>query len=96
MSVPNDRLEVRGLDGELLWLADESQARDLLRAGYARLIRRRGCARVLQAVVALQRDDLRLLGRGSAADHTRYSHDHETPDNPPRVWCFNQRVLWAA
>ena len=86
---------MRGLAGEYLWLADEQQARDLLHSGSVRLIRRRGCARVLQAVVAISRDDqLRLAGRGTAADHMRYSHDHETRENPPRVWTFTK--LWAA
>lgn len=93
MSV-SDRLEVRGLEGELLYSADEFEARDLLRAGCVRLIRRRGCARALQAVVPVRREDIRLLGRGTALDRTRYSHDHETPTNPPRVWTFTK--LWAA
>ena len=82
----SDRLEVRGLEGALLDSADEFEARDLLRAGCVRLIRRRGCARVLQAVVPVRREDVRMLGRGTALDRTRYSHDHETADNPRGVW----------
>lgn len=84
----SDRIEVRGLEGEYLWHADEETCRELIRTGKARLIRtgRRNCARVLQAVVSLRRDDVRLLGRGTALDRTRYSHNRETEDNPAKVW----------
>jgi hypothetical protein len=97
MSVSSDRVEVRGLGGEYLWHADEATCRDLLRLGMARLIRprRQSCVRVLQAIVPVRRDEIRMLGRGTALDRTRYSHDHETPENPPRVWTFDKRVLLA-
>ena len=88
------RIPVLGVSGEHLYWADDEQARELLRAGSARLIRRGGRVRMVQATASYTRTvGLALLGRGTAADHTRYSHDHETPHNPPRVWTFTK--LWA-
>jgi len=84
-----DRIRVLDVCGEHLYWVDEAGAQDLLKRGQVHLVRRRGRVRMLQA-----RDDipapltLKLEGRGSAFDHTRYSHRRETPDNPPRVWCL--------
>jgi hypothetical protein len=40
-----------------------------------------------------------LKGRGTTFDHTRYSHRHETYDNPAGVWTFSklmrERALYA-
>ena len=86
MSTASNRLPVIDTSGECLFLVDDDGARELLRSGRARLIRRRGRDRALQATSEIHRDEIRLLGRGTAADHVRYSHNHETPTNPPRVW----------
>jgi hypothetical protein len=84
---PASRIQVLALSGEHLFWADDEQGRDLLRTGKAQLIRCRGRARILQAVVSLRRDgELRMLGRGTALDRTRYSHNRETEDNPEKVW----------
>jgi hypothetical protein len=83
----NNRLPVLDTTGQYLFAVDDVGARELLRRGQCRLIRRRGRDRVLQAVVGLRRDhELRLLGRGTALDRTRYSHNRDNQTNPPRVW----------
>ena len=78
------RIAVLGRAGEFLFWADEERARDLLKTGEVTLIRSGGRVRVLHA-------SSRLVhavpdGRGTGLDNTRYSHNHETQQNPPRVW----------
>lgn len=69
-----------------MW-ADEDQAHDFLKNREVHLIRRRGRARVLQAVAGWTKPgEVDPLGRGTALDRTRYSHRHEADDNPPNVW----------
>ena len=80
-----DRVPVVTDDGRHVCWADETLARDLLRSRKARLFRRGGAIRMLvvaEGIVAR----LKLEGRGTALDRTRYSHNHETYDNPERCW----------
>jgi hypothetical protein len=88
MSTANNRLPVLDLTGEVLFFADDHAARELLRLGQVRLIRRRGRDRALQATTEIRRDEIRLLGRGSGLDHVRYSHRNDAPDNIRGVWAF--------
>lgn len=96
MSTPVDRdrsrISVIGVSGEFLGWATEDEAHLLVRHGQATVVRRRGKIRVVQAVVESIRKpwEVRMLGRGSALDHTRYSHRRETEENPPRVWAFTR------
>lgn len=73
-----------------MWV-DDGEARRYIKAGQARFICRRGKVCVLQAVAGEIRKpgEARLVGRGTALDHTRYSHRRETQTNPPRVWAYS-------
>ena len=84
---PQARIPVIGASGEHLMWVDEDHARQLHKAGEVRIIRRRGNVRILQAATDHRGSWLiPLAGRGTALDHTRYSHRRETETNPPRVW----------
>lgn len=87
MSASNDRLAVIDEFGVHQMWVDDARARELVRAREVRVIRRKGCARVLQVVAGWQKPGrVDPLGRGTALDRTRYSHHRETEDNPPNVW----------
>ena len=74
----------------LMW-ADDDRARELVKAGQARPIRRKGSVRVLQAAAGWKKPgEVDPLGRGTALDHVRYSHRHETEENPPNVWSLRR------
>ena len=95
MSASNGgRIAVVDEFGEHLMWADDERARELVKAGEARPIRRKGSVRVLQAAAGWTKPgEADLAGRGTALDHVRYSHRHETPTNPPRVWTFYRFAL---
>lgn len=83
----SERFAVVDEAGEHLFWVYEDRAQDLLKEGKVRLVRRKGRARILVARCDVAEPlRLELDGRGSALDHTRYSHRRETRDNPPRVW----------
>jgi hypothetical protein len=83
----NYRIAVIGVSGEHLMWADDARARELVKLGQARPIRRKGRDRVLQAVAGWKKPgEVNLSGRGTALDRTRYSHRRETEDNPQNVW----------
>jgi hypothetical protein len=69
---------------EFCFRADEDRARELLRSGQCRLIRRGRRDRVLAATAGI-REPL-LVGKGTACHRVRYSHNRETGQNPPQVW----------
>jgi hypothetical protein len=37
----------------------------------------------------IRRNQLQLAGAGTAFHVTRYSHQHESEQNPARVWCLS-------
>ena len=87
MSTSIERFAVIDEAGDHLFWADEQRAHELLVERKVRLVRRKGRARVLIARCDVAEPlQLSLEGRGSGLDHMRYSHRHETADNPPRVW----------
>lgn len=80
-------------DAHMFW-ASETLARDLVREHKVSLIRHNNRTVALRAVPGAIEEILELAGRGTALGGTRYSHDHETRENPPRVWTFTR--LYAA
>ena len=75
-------------EGEHLFWASEERAQELVRSGEATPIRRRGVGRILVVREDRRNDAAAMRGRGTGFDHQRYSHDHETEDNPRGVWTF--------
>jgi hypothetical protein len=91
LTVVPERLEVIDTTGAHLMWCDDRTARELLKKRQARLVRRNGHVRVLVANDALQAQYGSLAGgRGTAFDKTRYSHNHETADNPEKVWTLKR------
>lgn len=77
--------------GQHLFWADDAQARALLKERKARLVRKHGHARILVATDGFAREYGSLeAGRGTAFDKTRYSHNHETRENPEKVWTLKR------
>jgi len=88
-AMSNDWTAVIGVSGDHIMWADRDLAQRFLKAGKVVLIRRRGRKSILQALPEAEirkPGEVRSLGRGTALDHTRYSHRRETDQNPPRVW----------
>ncbi len=82
-----EKLSVIDADGEHLFWVSEDQARDMVRKGQVTVIRRKGSVRALRATSAFDLAYRNLAtGRGTALDKTRYSHNHESEDNPEKVW----------
>lgn len=65
------------------WL-DEHAARDLIKRGEVELLWSKRRVRALRLIDGSAASAARL--RGLAPVGTRYSHKHETPDNPANVW----------
>lgn len=79
------------IHGEHLFWASENQAHQLLKKRQVRLVRRRGHTRLLVATADFATEYNALdRGRGTALDATRYSHNHETGDNPEKVWTLKR------
>lgn len=79
---------VFGFDGRVIELADPSRVRQLAAAENATVVRRRRDNRVERIHLLGVSDDSRLVKhRGNPR---RYSHDHETVANPPRVWTIRR------
>jgi hypothetical protein len=83
------RLELVDARGEHLMWCDEDLARKFLKARKARMIRKRGRTHLVAIVGAAKFGSL-TGGRGTAMDKTRYSHNHETRDNPEKVWTLKR------
>lgn len=68
-------------------LVSQERVRTLLTAPNVRAIRRPKDRKVIQ----LRIEDLgRTPGPARHGDPRRYSHDHETPDNPVNVWTLRR------
>jgi len=79
-----DRVLVIGSNDRVIELADQVRASRLAKGGNATPVRRRKDGKIVRIMLANVSDDSGLVKhRGNPR---RYSHDHETPDNPPRVW----------
>lgn len=76
-------------DRHMFW-ASESFARELVREHKVTLIRRGNRTIALRSVAGAREEILELAGRGTALGGTRYSHNHETPENPPKVWTLKK------
>ena len=89
MPSPVNYLPVYGPGRELLYNAPLSSIPRLLDSGRVRAL---GTKRQIRALVAVG-DSASTLRQMRPPTGQRYSHDHETPDNPPGVWTF--RRLYA-
>lgn len=76
-------------DCHLFW-ASESFARELIREHKVNLIRRGNRTVALRSVAGARAEILELAGRGTALGGVRYSHQRETPENPPGVWTLRR------
>ena len=83
----------------LMW-CDEETAHSLLVTRKARLVRKNGHDRMLVATVAVTEFGSLTAGRGTVFDKTRYSHNHQTAENPEKVWTLkwlgNTRAIFTA
>lgn len=71
-----------------LELADGARVARLARAPNAELVRRRRDGKLVEIQLHEAGDDSGKRGR--AGNPRRYSHDHETEDNPENVWTLRQ------
>jgi hypothetical protein len=80
-----DRLPL--YDGSKLarWI-DEHEARELIKTRQAELLRTKKRIRALRLISGATATIARPIERGSGPRPTRYSHNRETIDNPPKVW----------
>lgn len=69
-------------------LADDIRTRQLAKAPNAAVIRRRKTGEVVRIKLRNFSDDSSLEVHRS--NPRRYSHDHETEQNPPRVWTLRK------
>jgi hypothetical protein len=80
----NDRVLVFGSNDRVIELADQARAERLAKGENATPVRRRKDGKIVRITLSSVSDDSNLVKhRGNPR---RYSHDHETEENPPRVW----------
>lgn len=86
--LPKDtRIPVFGPDNRAVALITPAELRWYEAAGNATIIKDRG-GQVVQVILRNHSDDSNLVAhRGNPR---RYSHDHETKQNPPRVWTIRR------
>ena len=92
------QIEVVSSSGQHLRWFDEETARQWVDAGKARPVMKAGRVRVLVALIAMSADvetfrDERgqfITPSATALDKTRYSLNHETRENPARVWTLKR------
>jgi hypothetical protein len=92
MSAPSVRWRIAVLDDDdrhMFW-ASESFAHELVREHKVTLIRRNNRTVALRSVAGAREEILELAGRGTALGGTSYTHHHETPENPPKVWTLKR------
>jgi len=89
MSFSKDSLPVYTADRELLYYAPIASIPHLIETGRARPV---GTRRRMRALIAVcGPDEMLALIRPYVGQ--RYSHNHETGDNPQGVWTFSKRVF---
>ena len=87
----SDRIAVVDLEGQIVFWATETDARQLVQKGQATVIRKKGRVRFLRATSAFDQAHRNLCGgRGDGLHLQRYSHNHETPENPEKVWVLRR------
>ena len=89
MPSPANCLEIRGPDHELLDYASPERALLLIEA---QLVDPVGTHKRIRALVARRGRETQLRA-SSIPTGTRFSHDHETTDNPRGVWTFHKKSL---
>jgi hypothetical protein len=67
-------------------IADEARARRLTQAHNAQVIRRRKDRRIVEIHLTSQGDDSEWQPEHPRGNPRRYSHDHESEDNPRGTW----------
>jgi len=87
MSFSKDSLPVYTADRELLYYAPIASVAHLIESGRARPV---GTRRRMRALIAVSGTD-ELLRAVRPPTGQRYSHKHETNDNPQGVWTFSKR-----
>lgn len=85
MPSPNNFLPVYGPDNSLLYHAPIASVPRLIESGRVRPL---GTKSRVRALVALCGDIAHLTVSSSIPTGQRFSHNHETPDNPRGVWAF--------
>ncbi|PWT75417.1 MAG: hypothetical protein C5B60_05385 [Chloroflexi bacterium] len=89
MSFSKDSLPVYTADRELLYYAPLASVAHLIENGKVRPV---GTRRRMRALIAICGKH-ELLRAAHIPTGQRYSHNHETDDNPQGVWTFSKRVF---
>ena len=86
MSSPNHLLPVYGAGNDLLGYVSPAAAQRMLDAGH---VIGRGTKQRIRALIAVH-DNIDLLPARRPPTNQKYSHNHETVDNPPGVWTLKK------
>ena len=88
MPSPLNCLPVYGPDNALLYHAPIARVPHMLQSGRVRPLGSKHRIRALVATCGETACELLALARVSSG--VRFSHNHETDTNPPRVWAFRR------
>lgn len=84
----HERVLILGAHDRVIELADQLRAERIAAGENAQVVRRRKDGKIVRIVLENFSDDTNLVvHRGNPR---RYSHDHETEQNPPRVWTMRK------
>ena len=86
VSSPRNLLPVLGSGDMVLGYVSVAAAQRMLSAGS---VVGRGTRHRIRALIATH-DNIDLLPASKPPSNQRYSHNHETVDNPPGVWTFKK------
>jgi hypothetical protein len=89
MSSPNHLLPVLGTGRVLLGYVSVAAAQRMLAAGH---VIGRGTRNRIRALIAVH-DNIDLIPSDRPPTNQKYSHNHETRDNPPGVWTFKKLTV---
>jgi hypothetical protein len=89
MPSPNQLLPVYGAGCNLLGYVSVAAAQRMLAAGH---VIGRGTRNRIRALIAVH-DNIDLIPAKRAPTNQKYSHNHETRDNPPGVWTLKKLTV---
>ena len=89
MPSPENLLPIYGAGNDLLGYVSAAAAQRMLAAGH---VIGRGTRNRIRALIAVH-DNIDLIPADRPPTNQKYSHNHETRDNPPGVWTFKKLTV---